>query len=362
MATAARDYYEILGVPRDADDKTIKDAFRRLALKYHPDRSTEPDAEERFREIAEAYAVVSDPRKRADYDAHGFPGVAGLSPEDLWAGIDFGDLFGGFGFDLEGGLFERIFGRRARRGPPRGADIEVPVTIPLDRVVSGGEETVAIDRPGPCTTCGGSGARPGTEPAPCQACAGTGRHTRSSRHGNVVVQQVTTCATCGGRGTIIEDPCPDCGGRGEIVHHDAVRIRIPAGIGDGTAVRIPAHGMPSRVPGGEPGDAYVVVETAPDPRFVRRGADLWREEEVTVPDAVLGTSRTVPTLDGDVAVTVPAGTQPGTVLHIVGKGLPRLGRPGRGDLHLSITVRIPEHPTDGERQLYAQLRAVGRGG
>ena len=288
--------------------------------------------------------------------------MAGISPEDLWAGIDFGDLFGGFGFDLEGGLFERLFGRRGRRGPPRGADVEVPVTIPLDRVVSGGEQTVVIDRPAPCATCGGSGARPGTEPVPCQACAGTGEHTTSSRRGNVVVQQITTCATCAGRGTIIEDPCPACGGRGEVVRHDAVKVRIPAGVEDGTALRIPAHGMPSPVPDGEPGDAYVVVETAPDPRFVRRGADLWRGEEVTVPDAVLGTSRIVPTLDGDVSLTVPAGTQSGTVLHLAGRGLPRLGRPGRGDLHVNITVRVPEHPTDGERHLYEQLRTIGRAG
>lgn len=357
MTTAQRDYYEVLGVPHDADEKTIKDAFRRLALKYHPDRSKEPDAEERFKQIAEAYAVLSDPRKRADYDAHGFAGVAGFSPEDLWSGIDLGDLFGPAGmpgFEI-GGLFERLFGRRRPTGPPRGADVEVAIAVPLTRILAGGEETVTLARPAGCGTCAGSGADPGTPPRPCPACHGTGRHVSSSRHGTVLVQTGTTCPSCHGRGVLIEKPCPDCGGTGEVEQRETVTVRIPPGIEDGVALRVPGHGSPSPVTGGTPGDAYVIVRTAEDPRFVRRGADLWREEVVSVPEAVLGTTRGVPTLDGDVPVTVAPGTQPGTVLHVAGKGLPRFERPGRGDLHIVVTVHVPDHVDERERHLYEQL-------
>jgi molecular chaperone DnaJ len=242
---AQRDYYKILGVPRDADDKTIKDAFRRLALKYHPDRSKEPDAEERFKEIAEAYAVLSDPHKRADYDAGGAAGLAGMSPEDLWATLDLGDIFGDMGFGPGGGLFERLVGQRAPAGPSRGADVEVSLTVPLTRVASGGEESVTIARPGPCTTCGGTGARPGTSPEPCQACGGSGQRGTTSRRGNIVIQHVTTCTACGGRGTVVHDPCADCAGHGTVTHHDRVTVRIPPGIEDGTALRVPGRGLAS---------------------------------------------------------------------------------------------------------------------
>ena len=219
MATAQRDYYEVLGVPRDADAKAIKDAFRKLALQFHPDRNKEPGAEERFKEIAEAYAVLSDPKKRGEYDTRGFAGVAGFSPEDLFGGIDFGDIFGGagfdFGFDLGGGggFFYRFFGRhRARR--TQGANIEVELTVPLERVLNGGEETIRISRPDTCPSCHGSRAEPGTSPHPCKDCNGTGKHVTSSRKGVVSFQQITTCAACEGLGTIIDKPCSKCHGHG----------------------------------------------------------------------------------------------------------------------------------------------------
>lgn len=361
-ATATqRDYYEVLGVARTADDKAIKDAFRRLALEYHPDRSKEPDAEARFKEIAEAYAVLSDPRKRAEYDARGFAGVAGFAPEDLFAGVDFGDLFGPFGFDTGGGLFDRLFGRPGRRGPQRGRDIEVVLTLPLATLLTGGEETVSIRRPGPCATCAGSGARAGTEPRACETCSGTGQRTSSSRQGNVLVQQITSCTTCAGRGTIIDEPCGDCGGTGEVTRRDSLKVQIPAGIEEHTALRIPGRGMPASQPHGAPGDAYVVVESAADPRFVRRGADLWHAEELDVANAVLGTDRRVPTLDGDVSLTIPPGTQPGTTLRVAGKGLPRFGGSGRGDLFVTVAVRVPERITDAERRLWERLRTKHAG-
>jgi molecular chaperone DnaJ len=354
--TTQRDYYEVLGVAHDADDKTIKKAFRRLALRYHPDRSKEPDAEARFKEIAEAYAVLSDPRKRAEYDARGFAGVAGFTPEDLFAGIDFGDLFGPMGFGPGGGLFERLFHPHARRGRTRGGDIEVGLTIPLSTVLTGGQETVVIPRPGPCKACSGTGARSGTQPLKCEACGGSGQQASTSRRGNVLFQQITTCPSCAGRGTTIENPCPQCGGTGEVIRRDRVKVQVPAGIDEGTALRIPGHGMPSREPRGEPGDAFVVVETLVDPRFVRRGPDLFHAEVIDVVDAVLGTTLQIPTLDGDVPVRVDPGTQAGTTLRVAGEGLPRVGGGRRGDMYVTLAVRIPEHVSQAERQLWEQLR------
>jgi len=358
MATTRRDYYEVLDVPRDADAKAIKDSFRRLARKYHPDRSTEPDAAERFKEIAEAYGVLSDPAKRASYDAGGFPGVAAVPPEDLWAGIDFGDLLGEAAPGFGAGLFERFFGRRARAGPPRGADIETEVTVPLARIATGGEESITISRPGPCAACSGSGARPGTSPRPCPTCGGTGQRVAGSERGNVIVRQVTACPDCAGRGTVIDQLCAACRGTGQAVQEEQVTVRIPPGLTDATALRIPARGMPSQAAGGEPGDAYVIVRTEQDPRFIRRGADLWHDLEVTVPDAVLGTTAAVPALDGDLHITIPAGTQPGTVLRIAGQGLPQFRETGRGGLYVNVAVRVPDPQqlSPGQRCLYEQLR------
>lgn len=360
MATPQRDYYEVLGVSRDADQKAIKDAFRGLALKYHPDRNKSPGAEERFKEIAEAYAVLSDPKKRAEYDARGFAGVEGFSPEDLFGGIDFGDIFGdlGFGFDFGEGLFERLF-RHRRRGPARGADLRMELTVPLERVNSGGEETIRFTRPRTCPACQGSGPEPGTSPRPCDACGGSGRKvvSRQEREG-VRFQQVTACPVCHGQGTVIDRPCTECGGSGQVEREETLKVSIPVGVEEGMVLRIPEHGLPSPEPGGSPGDLYVMVYSAPDPRFYRLGSDLWRDEAIEVADAVLGTRLKVPTLEGNVEVTVPAGTQPDTVLRVRGKGLPVFGGGERGDLKLRIQVHVPEHPTAQERELYERLRAL----
>lgn len=359
LASAQRDYYEILGVPRDADERTIKEAFRRLALKYHPDRSGEPDAESRFKEVAEAYAVLSDPVKRATYDARGFSGLAGFSVEDLFGGADFGEIFGGFGFD-RGGLFERLFHSTRPRGPSRGADVQLAVRIPLELVLSGGEETITISRPATCQACGGVGARPGTKPRKCEACGGTGWHGSSSRRGNVAVQQVITCTACSGRGSFVDDPCAQCAGTGEVTHDETLKVNVPPGIEEGAAVRIAGKGLPGAEPGGLPGDAYVIVETADDPRFERRGADLWHVEEIEIQDAVLGTERRVPALDGEVSITVEPGTQPRTLLRIPARGLPHLDGEGRGDLCVLVVVRIPRASSDAERHLWERLRELRR--
>ena len=362
MTTQQRDYYEVLGVSRDADEQAIKDAFRQLALRYHPDRNKEPDAEERFKEIAEAYAVLSDPKKRADYDAGGFAGVSGFSPEDLFNHLNFEDLFGGFdlGGDGGGGLFDRFFRRHRPSGPPRGADVEMVLEVPLERVLTGGNETVRVRRPQTCDTCEGSGAKPGTTPRSCDACDGTGQRVTSRRDQGVTFQQVTTCPSCQGRGHIIEAPCSDCGGRGEQEGEEELDVTIPIGVEEGTRFRVLEHGLPSREPGGTCGDLYVMVQSKPDSRFQRRGSDLWREETVAVVDAVLGVDVEISTLDGQTKVSIPPGTQPNALLRLHGKGLPVFRSEKRGDLYLRIRVQVPEQLSSAERDLYERLRAFSQ--
>ena len=350
----------MLGVPRDADAKAIKDAFRNLALKYHPDRNKEPGAEERFKEIAAAYAVLSDPKKRAEYDAGGHAGVAGYSAEDLFGGIDFQDLFRGFdlGFDFGGGLFD-LFSRR-RRGPPQGANIEVDIAIPLEKVASGGKETVRYARDAPCERCHGFGTADGAPPKACPACRGSGQQVTARQQGNMSVRQISACPTCHGSGKQIEQPCPVCGGRGEVEKTETLTVTIPVGVEDGMALRVAGRGMASPEVGGVSGDLFVVVHSRPDPRFQRDGADLWRHETLPLTDAVLGTKLEVPTLQGGtVEVNVPPGIQPATVLRLRDKGLPRFGRKGRGDMYLQIEIRIPEKLSHEERELYERLRALG---
>jgi molecular chaperone DnaJ len=361
-AATKRDYYEVLGVPRNADGKAIKDAFRRLALQYHPDRNKEPGAEERFKEIAEAYAVLSDAKKRADYDAGGF---AGIPAGEVFAGVDFDSMFRdlGFGFDLGGSIFERFFGG-GRRGPQRGADIEIEALMPLERIARGGEETVRFRRESTCTDCKGSGAKPGTRARICTACGGTGQKTSSRREQGVFIRRSSTCPDCGGRGSFIDTPCPTCGGSGQAAREESLIVKIPPGAEDGLALRIPGKGEPGEGPGTAPGDLLVIVRAVPDQRFEREGADLCRTQEITVADAVLGTEIQVPTLDGPISVTVPAGTQPDSRLRLRGKGLPRFGARGRGDLYVRLAVRLPERLGAEERRLWEELRALrsaGRG-
>lgn len=349
----------MLGVPRDADAKAIKDAFRNLALKYHPDRNREPGAEERFKEIAAAYAVLSDPKKRAEYDAGGHAGVAGYSAEDLFGGIDFQDLFRGFGlgFDFGGGLFD-LFSRR-RRGPPQGANVEVDIAIPLEKVASGGEETVRYGRYAPCERCHGHGTADGKPPKACAACKGSGQQVTARQNGNVSVRQISACPVCHGSGKQIGQACPDCGGRGEVEKTESLTVTIPVGVEDGVALRVAGRGMASPAPGGVPGDLYVVVRARPDPRFQRDGADLWRQESLPLTDAVLGTKLDVPTLGGGKAqVDIPAGIQPDTVMRLRDKGLPQFGGKGKGSLYLQIKILIPEKLSREERELYERLRSL----
>ncbi len=358
----------MLGVARDATPKQIRDAFRSLALQYHPDRNKSPEAQEKFKEIAAAYAVLSDPAKRRDYDERGFAGVAGFTDQDLFRGMDFSDLFGGLNFDFGGlhggfgeGLFDGFFGRR-RAGPPRGEAIEVELRVPLERVAKGGEEKLRYARVVPCAACQGSGAKAGTTPRPCPQCQGSGRKVEASRRregkGQVQVQQITVCPACDGAGHFVDQPCPECGGKGRRQQQESLTVNVPVGVHEGMALRVPGHGEPAPAPGGMPGDLFVIVRTLPDPRFERAGEDLWRTETLSIPQAVLGTTRRVPTLDAEVEVTIPPGTQPDTVLRLPGRGLPEFGAPRRGDLYLRLRLAVPERLGARERELYEQLRRL----
>ena len=367
-ADAQRDCYEVLGVARDASAAQIKDAFRRLALKYHPDRNKAPDAKDRFKEIAAAYAVLSDPARRRDYDAQGLAGVAGLSEEDLLRGVDLGDLFGGLGFDVHGlhagvgeDLFDGLFGRR-HRDPARGENIEVDLRVPLERVISGGEVEVSVERNAPCTACQGSGAHAGTQPRPCPDCQGSGRRISHNPHREgqaaVHVQRITVCATCAGRGQLIDQACETCSGSGQVRSEEKLTVNVPVGVEEGMALRVPGHGQAAPAAGGVAGDLLVVVRTLPDARFERAGADLWRLERISVPEAVLGATRQVPTLDAPVAVTIAPGTQPDTVLRLAGRGLPVFGGQRRGDLYVRMQLAVPVNPGPRERALYQRLREL----
>ena len=306
--------------------------------------------------------MLSDPRKRAEYDSRGFAGVASFSPEDLLSGIDFEDIFGGFDFGLGGGgLFDRFFGRRAA-GPARGANLEVGLTVPLERIASGCEEEIRYSRPQTCPACHGSRAAAGSGPRKCEACGGSGRQTRQEtrkeKQGSVLIRHIGICPVCGGAGEFIDHPCPTCGGSGTTLAEERLKVSIPVGAEEGMALRIPGKGMPSEGEGGLSGDLYVVVKSAPDPRFVRDGADLWRTETISVADAALGTELSVPTLGGTATAKVPRGTQPDTVLRLRGKGLPEFGGHGRGDLYLRVKIRIPEKLGQEERGLYERLRQL----
>ena len=348
----------MLGIARDAEQKAIKDAFRNLALKYHPDRNKEPGAEERFKEIAEAYAILSDPKKRAEYDARGFSGVQGFSQEDLYSGINFNDLFGGLNFDFGGDPFAGFFHRRSK-GAARGENIEVNLNIALERVAKGGTERISLRRPSACDACRGTGAAGGQAPVPCKTCGGQGRVTRSRREEkeHLLIQQISRCPACQGRGSHIEHPCSKCQGSGSIEAEETLTLNIPKGVEEGMALRIPGKGKPGR--NAAAGDLFVVLRTQPDARFERDGADLLRQESIALTDAVLGTTLQIPTLEGSVSVKIPPGTQPGTVLRLKGKGLPEFGNERNGELYLRIEVLVPVQLCAEERELYERLRSIG---
>jgi molecular chaperone DnaJ len=361
MVDASTDYYAVLGVPHDADKATIKKAYHKLAMKWHPDKNKSPEAEEKFKQIAKAYAILKDPKKRAQYDRQGMEGVAHYTPEDLFGGFDLDDLFGDMGFSLGGGVFDNLFGQRHTR-PAHGQDLRVSIHVPLQLINTGGKQTVHVSHPVICPKCHGYGTRTGTEPPPCPACNGTGRkvttHTENRGEGNVQFQQISVCPVCHGRGTTITEPCPQCGGYGQYEKEDKLKINIPPGIEEGAMLRVTGYGMPGATAGQQPGDLYVSVFSQPDARFQRQGVDLWQTVELDVTDAVLGTEVKLPTLGKDVKVKIPPGTQPDDVIRLKDKGLPRYMASGHGDMKLRLNINIPKKLTEKQKALYEQLHKL----
>jgi molecular chaperone DnaJ len=353
---AEKDYYEVLGVPRNASKDQIKDAYRNLALEFHPDRNKSPEAEARFKEISEAYAVLSDDDKRKDYDAGGREGVyQKYSQEDLFRGTDFGDIFRGMGgFDF-GDIFSQFFGGGGRvRRPSRGEDLTYHLQLRLEDIVKDSNREIDIPRSEVCPTCSGSGARPGTAPQRCDVCGGTGQVQKVQSTGFARLVRITECSKCRGKGYIIDDPCPDCGGRGTVERTRRIQIMIPAGVEDGHTLRLRGEGDAGES-GVPPGDLYVVVNIAPHPVFARQDSDLYMETNVGVVQAMLGAEVVVPTLYGDVKLKVPNGTQPGTVFKVRGKGLPKFGRWGKGDEYVKVNLEVPRNLTGQQKELLREL-------
>jgi molecular chaperone DnaJ len=347
-----RDYYEVLGVARDAGDQDIKSAYRKLALKHHPDRNPgDAEAEEKFKEAAEAYAVLADGEKRAAYDRFGHaglgsaPGAGGFDPTIF---ADFGDIFGGLR-DIFG--FGDFFGGGTRRGgPQRGADLRYDLEISFDESANGMETAVQLPRQERCDACKGTGAAAGTSPTVCPQCGGRGQIRY--QQGFFTVAQ--TCRQCGGAGRVITKACPECRGHGQVARQRKLTVRIPAGIANGQRLRLYGEGEAGQA-GGPAGDLYVVVHVLDHPQFRREGDDLFCRVPVTFPTVALGGEISVPTLGGPEKLAIPEGTQSGQVFRLRGKGMPSVSGRGRGDLHVVVDVATPKKLTKEQRHLLEQL-------
>jgi molecular chaperone DnaJ len=353
-----RDYYEVLGVPKNASADDIKTAFRKLARQYHPDVSKEANAEEKFKEINEAYGVLSDPQKRARYDQFGRQGLGdmgGVNMHDYT--MDFNDLveelFGSFGF----GGFGGSGGSRSRR-PRRGRDLQVQVALTFEEAVFGVEKTIEVTRNESCGTCKGSGAEPGTSPQRCQTCGGRGevRQVRQTILGSMM--QSGPCPACGGRGEVISSPCHTCRGQGLERKNVKKVVSIPAGVDTGQQIRLAGEGEPGSL-GGPQGNLYLVISAQTHKFFKRRENDLLLNLDINVAQAVLGAEIEVPTVEGKTEkLRIPAGTQPGKVFPIKGRGVPYLRKSGRGDELVIINVDIPSKLTKEQKELFEKLAAT----
>ncbi len=355
MATAERDYYELLGVPRGASEGDIKKAFRRRARELHPDVSDAPDAQERFREVAEAYEVLSNSERRQVYDRYGHAGLrqGGFTPGTF----DFGTLS-----DLFSAFFgDDLFGTSARAGRARGGDVAAELEIELVEAAHGVTKAVAFDVAATCSRCGGNGAEPGTSPTACPTCGGTGRvqHVSRSVFGQFV--RAEPCGRCDATGRIVEDPCQTCRGRGRVAEERALDVEIPAGIHDGQRIRLSGEGHVGTL-GGRAGDVYVLVRVKPDPRFARDGDDLVSTVDLTMPQAALGATVTVPTLDGELELDFEPGTQPGEIRVLRGAGMPILHGFGRGNHRIFVNVVVPRQLTEEQRELLQEFERRSHAG
>jgi molecular chaperone DnaJ len=352
---AKRDYYEVLGVQKGANTDEIKKAYRKLAMKFHPDRNPgDKDAETKFKEAAEAYEVLSDDQKRSRYDQYGHAGVEGLghagqgfsSMEDIFA--QFGDIFGG------GSIFEQFFGGGGGRGQDRdqGASLRLGLEITFREAYTGCTKNIDLKRNEICETCKGSGAKPGTKASTCRLCGGAG----IVRQGQGFFVMQSTCPDCGGGGKLISDPCRPCDGQGMVPKKTTIKIKIPAGIEDGSRLRVQGEGEPGPH-GGRRGDLYVVVRVAADPFFERHENDVVCKIPVTYTQAALGAELEVPTLDGKATLKIPPGTQPNELLRMRGQGMGD-GRGHRGDQIVVVQITVPRRVGDRARQLMQELRRI----
>ena len=349
------DFYDLLGVGRDADADTLKRAYRRLARQYHPDINKEPGAEDRFKEIGRAYEVLSDPQTRARYDQFGEAGLGGAAgAPDMGDMGGFADLFETF-FQGFGGPGGSAGGRPRRRGPQQGDDLRYDLTIDFDQAVFGQEREIKIPHLETCDVCGGSGAKPGSGPTTCGTCGGAGQVRRATRTPFGNFTQVAECPTCGGTGQVIADPCSSCSGRGVREVRKKLRINIPAGVDTGTRLRVSGEGN-AGLRGGPAGDLYVFLTVRSHPRLKRDGLNVLSDVKVSYLQAILGDTIEVETVDGAQEIELPAGSQPGSVVTLSNKGIPKLGNPGaRGDQRITVTVELPKRLSDAERGLLEQL-------
>lgn len=350
---AKRDYYEVLGVSRNASVDEIKKAYRKLARQYHPDANPDdPQAEAKFKEISEAYVVLCDSEKRANYDRFGHAGVDGQG---------FGG-FGGFGdMGSLGDIFEMFFGgggTRRRTGPERGTDIRAELEITLKEAAFGLERDLKIPRTETCSTCGGSGAAAGTKPKVCSACEGSGQlqFAQNTPFGRIV--QSRTCDRCRGTGQVIEKVCPTCHGNGKVRKTRSIKVKVPPGVDSGTRLRLAGEGE-SGQRGGPPGDLYVYIHVKPHHVFAREGDDLVCEMPISFVQAALGDELEVPTLDGSAKLKIPEGTQTGTIFRLKGKGIPHVSGYGRGDQHVRVKVVTPGKLSDKQKALLKEFARMG---
>ena len=352
-----RDYYEVLGVSKTAPKDEIKDSYRKLAMQYHPDRNKSPDAEEKFKEISEAYAVLSDDEKRRQYDTLGHAGFdQRYTREDIFRGADFESIFRDLGSGSNfGDIFSFLFGRGdVEERMARGRDLGYELDITLEEAARGVEKEIEVPRTEKCQVCNGTGASPGTSPKVCTRCGGNGQVQNVRRNGFSMYVQVVACPSCKGRGLIIESPCRECRGTGLTRRKRTITIKIPAGIDDGFQLRLRGEGdMPRE--GGTPGDLYALIHVTPHPYFRREGDDLLYHLIIGYPQAALGAEVPVPTLEGNVNLKIHPGTQPGEIFKLKGKGMPRFRGFGKGNLLVRINVSVPDKLTQRQKNLLEEL-------
>lgn len=353
MATGKRDYYEVLGLQRDADATAIKKAYRKLAIKYHPDRNQDAGAEDSFKEVSEAYAVLSDAEKRQRYDQFGHAGIdQQYTSEDIFRNANFGDIFGGGGGF--GSIFDMFFGGGGGQGPSRGRDLQLAQSITLEEAYAGTEIKVEYHRLEDCARCDGKGAEPGSAVDTCATCKGHGQVQHQQRTPFGIINQVAACPTCGGKGRTIQNPCTQCRGSGHDRGRKKERVKIPAGIEDGMRIRVTGAGEVGGR-GGPYGDLFIEVRVKDHARFHRDGADLLTEHVISIPQAVLGHRFSLQTFDGDVSVDAPPGSETGDTLRLRGKGMPFLRGSGRGDVIVRLRVATPKKLSPKAKELFQAL-------